>query len=136
MATSTTTKTWVGESRQGVDVRRRDGSIELGARDHRWIALARQERILTATAPIDDEDDQATVPVQIGDRIDIVGRKPRGISVELMVRFGFEWREAPMLARFLAAMLALAVATARALGQSAPPYTNERTPIMTRLARP
>ena len=72
--------------------------------------------------------------MQIGDRIDIVGRKPRGISVELMVRFGFECREAPMLARFLAAMLA--VATARALGQSAPPYTNERTPIMTRLARP
>lgn len=136
MATGTTTRTWFGEGRQGVDVPRRGGSIEVGARDHRWIALERQERVPTATAPVNDEDDQATVPLQIGGCIDRVGRKARGISVELMVRFGFEWREAPMFGRILAAMLALAVARARALAQSAPPCTNERTPIMTRLARP
>lgn len=136
MATGTTTTTWVGKRRQGVDVRRRDGSIEFCGRDHRWIALERQERFLTATAPIDGEDDQTTVPVQIGGRVDSVGRKPRGKGVELMVQIGVEWRETPMPGRTLATMPAVVKVPAEALALSAPPYSNDRTPIMTRLARP
>lgn len=38
-----------------------------------------------------------------------------------MVRFGVEWRETPMLGRFLAAMLAVVMVPAAALARSAPP---------------